>query len=351
MSIKKIKIKNRIISDLHKPLIIAEISANHKNSLKYTYSLIKKAAESGVEAIKFQTFDLNEMTLKSTSSNFMVKNQFKNKKWNQRSLHDLYKEAQFPYHWHKKVFKKAQEYGLICFSSVFDFKSLEFLENLNVPAYKIASLESLHFPLIKEVCKTNKPIIISTGTLSLNEISILVKFLKKNKCKQYILLHCITEYPAKAKNVNLKIINYLKKKYNCLVGFSDHTNGIGPAICSLAFGANVIEKHFKLTKFSNVLDKDFSLDPVDMKLLVKESEMAWESIGKEKKILSMDEKIYKKYRRSIFACSKIKRGEKFTTKNIKVVRPSGGAEPRLYEKILGKKSKKNYQFADPIKIN
>ena len=351
MSIKKIKIKNRIISDLHKPLIIAEISANHKNSLKYTYSLIKKAAESGVEAIKFQTFDLNEMTLKSTSNYFMVQNQFKNKKWNQRSLHDLYKEAQFPYCWHKKVFKKAQEYGLICFSSVFDVKSLKFLENLNAPAYKIASLESLHFPLIKEVCKTNKPIIISTGTLSLNEISTLVKFLKKNKCKQYILLHCVTEYPAKAKNINLKVIKYLKKKYKCLVGFSDHTNGIGPAICSLAFGANVIEKHFKLSKSSNVLDKDFSLDPVNMKLLIKESEMAWESIGKEKKFLSIDEKIYKKYRRSIFACRSINKGEKFTSKNIKVVRPSGGAEPRLYEKIIGKKSKKNYQFADPIQIN
>lgn len=349
MFIKKIKLKNRLISDLNKPLVIAEISANHKNSINQTFSLIKKASEAGVEAIKFQTFDLNEMTLKSKNKFFMIKNQFKNKKWNHRSLYDLYKEAQFPYSWHKKVFKKANDYGLICFSSVFDIRSVDFLEDLGVPAYKVASLESLHFPLIKRICQTKKPLIISTGTLSLNEISTLVKFLKKNQCKKYILLHCVTEYPATPKNINLKVIQYLKKKYKCLVGFSDHTSGIGSAISSVAFGANVIEKHFKLSKYSEVLDKDFSLDPMQMNLLVKESQVAWESIGNYKKTLSKNEKIYKKYRRSVFACKPIKKGEKLTKKNLKIVRPAGGLDPRLYNKIIGKKSKKNYKFADPIK--
>jgi pseudaminic acid synthase len=348
MSIKKIRIKNRIVSDLHKPLVIAEISANHQNSIEHTFSLIEKAAEAGVEAIKFQTFDLNEMTLNSKSKFFMINNKFQNKKWNKRSLYNLYKEAQFPFEWHKKVFKKAKDYGLICFSSVFDVDSVDFLENLNVPAYKIASLESLHFPLIKRVCKTNKPIIISTGTLNLNEISSLIKFLKKNKCKKYILLHCVTDYPAKPININLKFIKYLKKKYNCLVGFSDHTSGIGSAICSVAFGANIIEKHFKFSQESEVLDKDFSLDPKSMKLLVKETEVAWESMGNEIKTFSKNEKVYKKYRRSIFACKPIQAGEKFTSQNIKIVRPSGGLDPRYYYKIIGKKSKKNYKFAEPV---
>lgn len=349
MSLKVIKIKNRIISDKKKPLVILEISANHKNSLKNTFSLIEKAAQIGAEAIKFQTFDLNEMTLNSENKFFMVRNNFKNKKWNRRSLYDLYREAQFPYDWHKKVFKKAKDCGLICFSSVFDLKSVDFLEKLDVPAYKIASLESLHFPLIKKVCKTKKPIIISTGTLSINEITNLVKFLRQNKCSKYILLHCVTEYPATPKNINLKFIRTLKEKFGCQVGFSDHTNSIGSAICSVGFGSCIIEKHFKLSDKSDVLDRDFSLAPQKMKLLIKESEVAWKSIGNNNKKLSKNEIKYKKFRRSIFASKSISKGQRFSIDNIKIVRPSGGVEPKFYNKLLGKKSTKNYKFGFPIK--
>lgn len=348
MFTKKIRIQNRIISDYHKPLVIVEVSANHKNSLKNTFAIIEKAAEIGAEAIKFQTFDTNEMTLNSKNNFFMLKKQFKNNKWNERSLYNLYKEAHFPYDWHKKVFKKARDLGLICFSSAFDLKSVDFLENLNVPAYKIASLESMHFPLLERVCQTGKPIIVSTGTLDENEIASLVSFLKQKNCKKLALLHCVTDYPANPENINLRFIEKLKKKFDCLVGFSDHTQGIGSAICSVGFGANLIEKHFKLNNKSDVLDKDFSLDPPQMQTLIKQSEIAWKSIGGKHKILSKNEKTYKKFRRSIFACSDIKKGEIFSEQNIKIVRPAGGLEPKFYKKILGKKTKKNYKFAEPI---
>jgi N-acetylneuraminate synthase len=244
----EIKINNKIISNQSKPFVIAEISANHRNSIKETFRLIRAAAKIKVDAVKFQTFDLDEMTLNIKKKEFMIKNQFKIESWNNRSLYSIYKEAQFPFEWHEKVFKEAKKLGLICFSSVFDEKSLIFLEKLKVQIYKIASLESLHFPLIEKVARTKKPIIISTGTLSIKEIKKLVLFLKKIKCKKYILLHCVTEYPAKYKNINLKTIKFISQKYKCLTGYSDHTNGIGVAISSINYGACVVEKHFIISK-------------------------------------------------------------------------------------------------------
>ena len=254
---KQLIINNRIISQKKLPLVVAEISANHQNSLSKTFRILKKAADAGVEAVKFQTFDLNEMTFDLNKKEFLIKNKFKNKNWNSRTLYSIYKEANFPYKWHKAVFKKAKSLGMICFSSVFDKKSLNFLEKLNCPAYKIASLESLHFPLIEEVVKTNKPILISTGTLNIKEIDILMKFLKKIKSKKHLILHCISSYPTKNKEVNLKFIKTLRKKYNCLVGFSDHTNSIGASIAAIPFGASLIEKHLKLSKLDKSLTINF----------------------------------------------------------------------------------------------
>ena len=345
----KLKISNRIISEKHAPLVVAEVSANHNNSLSSTLKMLDKAAEIGVEAIKFQTFDVDEMTIDISKKEFLINNQFKNKKWNKRSLFNLYSEAQFPFEWHYKVFKKAKSLGLICFSSVFDNRSLEFLEKLKVPAYKIASLESLHFPLIEKVCRTKKPIIISTGTLELREIDELIKMLKRNDCKKYAILHCVTEYPANYKNINLKTISHIKNKYKCVVGFSDHTSGIGAAINSVSYGASIIEKHFKINSTSKTLDKDFSLDPEKMKLLIEEVENSWKSIGSIKKRLTRAEEIYKKYRRSIYATKDIKKDEIFSEKNIKIVRPGLGLMPKYYNKIIGKKSLKNISKGSPIK--
>ena len=348
---KKIKIKNRIISDYHKPLIIAEISANHQNSLKKTFILLNKAAKAKVEAVKFQTFNLPDMTLNLNKKEFLIKKKFNNKNWNSRSLYSIYKEAQFPFKWHKAVFKKANSLGLICFSSVFDITSLKFLEKLDVPAYKIASLEALHFPLIKEVSKTNKPLIISTGTMNSQEINQLVKFLRKIKCKKFVILHCISDYPTKNKDVNLKFISHLKKKYNCLVGFSDHTPNLGASISSVAYGASVIEKHLKLDNSKKSLDHQFSITPNEMKNLINETNNAWEAKGKSIKVITKGEKVIKKYRRSIYSIKLIKKGEIISKDNIKIIRPSYGMPPKYYNKIIGKVAIKNIKIGQPLKSN
>lgn len=344
-----IKINKKTISYNSKPFIVAEISANHKNSLKNTFKLLKAAAKAKVDAVKFQTFNLNDMTLNLNKREFLIKKKFKTKSWNNRTLHSIYKEAQFPYKWHKKVFNEAKRLGLIVFSSVFDEKSLLFLEKLKVPMYKIASLESLHFPLIEKVAKTKKPIIISTGTLSIQEIKQLIKFLKKIKCKKFVILHCVTEYPANYKNVNLKTINYLKKKFNCLVGYSDHTKGIGVSISSINYGACLIEKHFMLSNVKS-LDSEFSSDQMEMENLVNEINNSWQSIGKIKNDISRSEKIYRKYRRSIYSIKDIKKGERLSQKNIGIIRPGFGMEPKYFSQILIKKAKIFIKKGTPIKF-
>jgi N-acetylneuraminate synthase len=239
---------------------------------------------------------------------------------------------------------------LICFSSVFDIKSLTLLEELNSPAYKIASLESLHFPLIKEVCKTNKPIIISTGTLSISEIDELLKFLKKIKYEKFIIMHCVSDYPTKNKDVNLKFISYLRKKYNCLIGFSDHTSSLGAAISSVSYGACLIEKHLKLDNSQKSLDHQFSIDPSEMEKMIAETNNAWESIGKLKKVITKGEKLVKKYRRSIYCFKTIKKGERFSKENIKIIRPGKGMDPKNYEFLLGKKASKKIELGQAIKL-
>lgn len=349
--IKKVKIGNRLISDNNKPLVIAEISANHQNSLKKTFKLLKKIADAGVEIVKFQTFNLDDMTMNINKKEFLIKNNFKNKNWNSRSLYSIYKEVHLPFKWHKKIFEKAKSLGLICFSSVFDLTSLRLLEKLKAPAYKIASLESLHFPLIKEVCKKKKPVIISTGTLSLNEIEEIVKFFKKINFKKYILLHCISDYPTKNKDVNLAFISYLKNKYKCLVGFSDHTDSLGAAISSVAHGACVIEKHIKLKDSKKSLDHQFSINTDEMKKMIIETNNAWEAIGRPKKIVTQSEKKIKKYRRSIYSSKIIEKGEYFTKNNIKVIRPGYGLEPKYFNYLLGKKAKRKINFGQPISHN
>ena len=346
---KKIKIESRLISDNSPPLLVAEISANHQNSKNKTFKILEAAAKAGLEAVKFQTFNLDDMTIKSSNNEFQIKQSFKDKKWNSRSLYSIYKEAQFPYKWHKSVFKKAKSLGLICFSSVFDTKSLKLLESLNAPAYKIASLESLHFPLIEKVCKTNKPILISTGTLDENEIQELLNFLKKIKYKKFLIMHCVSDYPTKNKDVNLKFIAKLKKKHNCLVGFSDHTCNLGASISSISFGACMVEKHFKLNKNQNSLDSKFSLTPNEMKLLNYEIKNAWLSIGKSKKKLTKGEKFVKKYRRSIYSVKNIKKGETFSVDNIKIIRPGKGLPPKFYYNLIGKKSPKDIKLGSSIK--
>lgn len=338
---KKYIYRKKKISTNNKPFIIAEISANHKKSINLVYKLLKSAADSGVDAVKFQTFLPNEITFNSKKKDFLIKNFFSNKSWNNRTLYSLYAEGNFPFEWHQKVFNRAKKLGLICFSSVFGDEFLQLLKRLKNPVYKIASLESLHFPLIDEVIKLKKTIIISTGTLSIKEIDLIVRYFKKKKFNKYIIMHCITEYPTKSEKVNLKFIKYLNNKYSCPIGFSDHTIGLGSSIGSIHYGASIIEKHFTLDKKIKTLDNEFSLDKTEMKIFVEEINNSWKSIGKEKKKISSNEKVYKKFRRSIYTSREVKKNEVFSKKNLKVVRPGFGLDPIFYNKIIGKRAKTN----------
>lgn len=344
------KIKNRFISDKHSPLIVGEVSANHSKSLKKIYKIIDCASEIGLEAIKFQTFDLDEMTLNLNSNEFRLANNFSNKKWNNRNLYSLYKDAQLPFEWHKKIFQRAEKKGLICFSSVFDDKSLDFLDNLNCPAYKIASMENLHFPLISNVLKKNKPTIISTGTLNLSEINNLLKFTNK-KIKSLIIMYCLTEYPAKYNNLNFNFIKKLKKKKNLIVGFSDHTKDNIAAITATSLGVNIIEKHFKLFDKDSTLDSEFSFGPKQMEKLIIDIKNIWETFQNRSDDISKDEKFYKKFRRSIYATKIINKGDKITKDNIRIIRPGLGLEPKYYYKILGKKAKHRIDIGVGLKLN
>ena len=347
---KKILLKRREISDNKPPLIVGEISANHSKSLNKILRMIDIARDIGLEAIKIQTFKPEEMTFRLNKREFSIKQRFENKDWNNRSLFSIYKEAHLPFEWHEEIFKKANKMGIIAFSSVFDEISLKLLHKFNVPAFKIASLESQHYPLIEKVIKKNKPIIVSTGTLSMKEIFELDCFFKKKKFFKYALLHCITQYPANYKNLNLKTILTLKKKLKTIIVFSDHTDDGSAAVAAVSLGANIIEKHFKETSKDKTLDSNFSLDPKAMKKLIIDCNNVWKSLGNSKKKISSDEEKYKNYRRSIYASKDIKIGDKISLSNVKIIRPNKGLAPRLLKNILGKKAKKNIRYATPITL-
>ena len=331
------------------PIIIAEMSGNHNGSLKQALKIVKEASKAGADAIKLQTYTADTITLNSKNRDFIIHD--KKSLWKKEKLYNLYKKAHTPWSWHKKIFNLAKKLNIVCFSSPFDETAVDFLEKLNTPIYKIASFEITHLPLIKKVAETKKPIIMSTGLASKKEIKEAVRIAKKNGCPKVILLKCTSAYPASIGDSNLKTIIDLKKTFKCDVGFSDHTLGIGAALAAIATGASVIEKHFTLSKKDKGVDTAFSMDVSQLKLLVKEAKNAYYSIGKINYKLSNSEKKSKIFRRSIYAKANIKKGDLFTRKNIKVIRPAFGLQPKYYFKILGKKSKRNISKASRIKLN
>jgi pseudaminic acid synthase len=343
-----IKIGSKIISSKNKPFVIAEMSGNHNGSLLNALKLIDLASKSGADAVKLQTFTPDTITMKSNRKEFFISD--KKNLWKNYSLYNLYKKAHTPWEWHKKIFARAKKNKLICFSSPFDESAVDFLEKLKVPIYKIASFENTHFPLLKKIAQTGKPVIMSTGLASLAEISESVKFLRKNGCKKLALLKCTSSYPANPSDLNLLTIKDLQKKFKCEVGISDHTLGIGASIAAVGIGATIIEKHFTLKRNVGV-DGKFSHNFFEMKQLVQQAEIAWKSLGKVAYGPTKDEKRYIMYRRSIYAFKDIKKGEKITKYNVKVIRPSLGLKPKFYWSILGKKIKKNIKRGEPLKSN
>ena len=341
------KILRRKITLKKPPFIIAEISANHNNSMARTLKIIKEAKKVGANAIKLQTYDANSMTLNSNNKYFMIKD--KKSLWYKKNLFELYKQAALPYNWYKEIFSEAKKNDIMCFSTPFDENAVDFLNNFNVPAYKIASFENNHFPLIKKVIKKKKPIIVSLGATSKKEINYIYNFFIKNKFYNFAFLQCTSSYPAKIEDSNIKTIIDLRKKFKVEIGLSDHTPGIGAAIAAVSYGATIIEKHFTLDKNAGGFDDIFSMDPEDFRLLVNETKNAWLSLGEVSYSLSKDEIRHKMFKRSIFVSKDIKKNEKFSRKNIKIVRPSNGLDPIYFDQILGKKCKQNLKFGTPLK--
>tara|TARA_Y100000748_G_C15459862_1_gene474466 strand:- start:216 stop:1262 length:1047 start_codon:yes stop_codon:yes gene_type:complete len=328
-------INNTEIGKNKKPYIIAEMSGNHNKSLDRALEIVKAAADTGANALKLQTYTADTITLKVKNEDFLIKD--KNSLWNNRYLYDLYNEAHTPWEWHEPIMKQASSLGLTCFSSPFDETAVEFLEDLNVEAYKIASFENMHYPLIEKVVSTKKPIIVSTGMSSVSEINDTVTHLRNFGSENFALLKCTSTYPASPKNTNVITIPHMRKLFGCEIGLSDHTMGIGASIAAISHGASIIEKHFTLDRNDGGVDSAFSLEPAEMKSLVVESERAWQSLGNIKYGASESEKKSKIFRRSIYVSQDMEKGDIFNESNIRIVRPGKGLAPKHYKSILGRK--------------
>jgi pseudaminic acid synthase len=327
------------------PCFLAEISANHNGSLLHAKRLIETAKKYGADAVKLQTYTPDTMTIKSNKSDFKIKGGL----WNGETLWDLYEKAQTPFEWHKELFDYAKKLKITCFSTPFDESAVDLLESLNCPFYKVASFEMNHIPLIKRVAKTKKPIIISTGMANLKEIDLAYKTAKKNGAREIILLYCVSNYPSKILDFNFNNINILKERYKCKVGFSDHSTDNKVVAAAIAAGAEVIEKHIALESQKKGFDIAFSLKGKEIKDYVKVIKDTSLMMGKEYFFRNKSENQSLQFRRSIYAVFNIKKGEKFTKKNIRVIRPGFGVQPLYFEKLINKKSPFDIKSETPLK--
>lgn len=341
-----IKIKNIKIGKGFKPVIVAEMSGNHNQSLERALKIVESAAKSGAKMLKLQTYTADTMTINSDKRDFYISD--KKSLWYGKNLYQLYKTSYTPWNWHAKIKKKCDELGIIFFSTPFDETAVDFLESLNVQIYKIASFENTHLPLIKKVALTKKPVIVSTGLATKKEISEAVHVLKSNGCKKFVLMKCTSEYPATNANSNITTIPDLEKNFKCDVGLSDHTKGIGTSLAAVAHGAVLIEKHFTLNRSGGGVDSDFSIEPKELKNLVEESFNVWESLGTVAYGPSKSEKNSLKFRRSIYFTRNLKKGETISKENVRIIRPGFGLQPKFLKKIFGKIAKKNISKGTPV---
>ena len=326
------------------PFFVAEISANHNGSLPHAKKLIKIAKKYGADAVKFQTYTPDTLTIKCNKPDFKIRGGL----WDGKTLWDLYSKAQTPFEWHKELFNYAKKLKIICFSTPFDESAVDLLESLNCPFYKVASFEMNHIPLIKKIAKTKKPIIISTGMADLKEIDLAYDTARKNGAKEIILLYCVSNYPSKISDFNFNNIRILKERYNCRVGFSDHSTDNKIVAAAIAAGAEVIEKHIALEDQKKGFDLAFSLKGREIKdyaQVIKDTSLM---MGKKYFFRNKSENQSLQFRRSIYAIIDIKKGDKFTKKNIRIIRPGFGVQPLYFEKLLNKKSPFNIMAERPI---
>jgi pseudaminic acid synthase len=341
-----IAVAGRPIGSDHPPFVIAEMSGNHNQSLDVALAIVDAAAASGAHALKLQTYTADTITLDERGGSFEISDP--DSLWAGQNLHDLYKQAYTPWEWHQPIMERASELGLICFSSPFDETAVDFLEELGAPAYKIASFENNHLPLIAKAASTGKPLIISTGMASLGELEQAVSTARSAGCSNLILLKCTSTYPATPANTNIRTIPHLRELFGCEVGLSDHTIGVGVAVAAVALGATVIEKHFTLSRAKGGVDSAFSMEPSELKSLIMETKHAWQAIGKVTYGPTGAEQKSLAFRRSIYASKDIAAGERFSKENLRIIRPGDGLPPSLFELIVGFNAPRAFKRGEPI---
>ncbi|MCB1302846.1 MAG: pseudaminic acid synthase [Leptospiraceae bacterium] len=341
------QIADRIIGPDEPPFIIAEMSANHNGSLDRAIELVRAAAESGAEAIKLQTYTADTMTIDAPGDEFQITDP--NSLWTGYSLYDLYKHAATPWEWHGPIMQECARLGLICFSSPFDLSAVRFLEELSVPAYKIASFELVDLRLIEEVARTGKPMIISTGMATVNEIADAVAAARDQGNEQIALLKCTSSYPSDPRDSNVATIPHLREMFGLEVGLSDHTLGIGAALASVALGGTIIEKHFTLDRSEGGVDSAFSLEPADLKLLIAESRSAWKSVGHVHYGPGELERPSLVFRRSLYFVEDVAAGERITPENVRSIRPGLGLAPKYLKTIIGREVETDVRRGTPVR--
>lgn len=340
------KIGPRTVGLDAEPFVIAEMSGNHNQSLERALAIVDAAADAGAHALKLQTYTADTMTIEMGSGEFFINEE--RSLWKGSSLHDLYRRAHTPWEWHAPIMARAHQRGMICFSTPFDETAVDFLESLESPAYKIASFEIVHLPLIRKVAATGKPMIISTGMASVTEIDEAVTAARAAGCRDLVLLKCTSTYPAEPCNSNIRTIPQLRSTFGCEVGLSDHTMGIGAAVAAVALGAVVVEKHFTLRRADGGVDSSFSLEPEELRSLVVETGRAWQALGHVSFGPTADELSSLVFRRSIYVVGDLKKGDVLTRENLRCIRPGLGLAPKFLDILLGKRVGRDISKGTPM---
>ncbi|MEM6857633.1 MAG: pseudaminic acid synthase [Pseudomonadota bacterium] len=346
MTHKPIQIAEQEIGPDARPYVIAEMSGNHKQSLDRALEIVDAAAGTGADAIKLQTYTADTITLDCNAPGFIIDDE--KSLWHGRQLHELYREAHTPWDWHKPIMDRAAQHGMHCFSTPFDASAVDFLEELDVPAYKIASFEVIDLPLVRKVAETGKPMIISTGMASVIEIGEAVRVCKEAGNDQLVILKCTSTYPATPENTHINTIPNMIDTFGCLVGLSDHTLGTGVAVGAVALGAVLVEKHFTLARADGGVDSAFSMEPAEMKALREETERVWQALGKVTYGGTKAEEGSVQFRRSLYVAEDMAQGEAFTPANLRSVRPGFGLAPKHYDVLLGKRVNKALKKGTPV---
>ena len=328
------------------PLVIAEMSGNHNQSLERALEIVDAAAQSGAHALKIQTYTAETMTLDIREREFFISDE--KSLWKGESLFDLYKKAYTPWEWHEAIFDRAKKHKMLAFSTPFDRTAVDFLEDLNVPCYKIASFENTDLPLIRYIASTGKPMIISTGMATFAELDETVDAARSAGCKDLVLLKCTSTYPSTPDDSNILTIPEMRSRYGCEIGISDHTMGIGVSVAAVALGATVVEKHFTLKRSDGGVDSAFSMEPQEMAQLVIETERAWQALGKVQIGPTAKEKASLVFRRSLYVVADVKAGEKLTPANVRAIRPGNGIAPKFYDEVIGKTAKLDITRGTPL---